>query len=243
MMNDRRPSGRAPDQMREVKLELGAAPFAEGSCLISMGSTQVLCAATVEPGVPRFRDEIGGWVTAEYAMLPRATLQRTRRERSGARGRTQEIQRLIGRSLRAAMDLDALGMRTVTVDCDVLRADGGTRTASITGACLAPGGAMDGLVREGEVEKNPLRQFVAAISAGVVNGKPYLDLDYVEDSTAEVDFNVVALEDSRMVEVQGTAEGEPFDRDGLRALVDLAESGIRQLFELQKEAAAAVRAR
>ncbi|MDP2577570.1 MAG: ribonuclease PH [Candidatus Palauibacterales bacterium] len=240
-MSDLRASGREPDQLREVTLELGAAPFAEGSCLITMGATQVLCAATVEPGVPPFREDIGGWVTAEYAMLPRATQRRTRRERSGARGRTQEIQRLIGRALRAAVDLEALGVRTVTIDCDVLGADGGTRTASITGACLALWQALEGLVKAGELSRSPLRQLVTAVSVGIVDGDPCLDLEYEEDVSAEVDLNVAALEDGRIVEVQGTAEGAPFGRGDLDNLLTLAESGIRRLVEIQREAVKAAR--
>lgn len=240
-MSDLRASGREPDQLREVTLELGAAPFAEGSCLITMGATQVLCAATVEPGVPPFREDIGGWVTAEYAMLPRATQRRTRRERSGARGRTQEIQRLIGRALRAAVDLEALGVRTVTIDCDVLGADGGTRTASITGACLALWQALEGLVKAGELSQSPLRQLVTAVSVGIVEGNPCLDLEYEEDVSAEVDLNVAALEDGRIVEVQGTAEGAPFGRGDLDNLLTLAESGIRRLVEIQREAVKAAR--
>lgn len=240
-MSDLRASGREPDQLREVTLELGAAPFAEGSCLITMGATQVLCAATVEPGVPPFREDIGGWVTAEYAMLPRATQRRTRRERSGARGRTQEIQRLIGRALRAAVDLEALGVRTVTIDCDVLGADGGTRTASITGACLALWQALEGLVKAGELSRSPLRQLVTAVSVGIVDGNPCLDLEYEEDVSAEVDLNVAALEDGRIVEVQGTAEGAPFGRGDLDNLLTLAESGIRRLVEIQREAVKAAR--
>ncbi len=240
-MSDLRASGREPDQLREVTLELGAAPFAEGSCLITMGATQVLCAATVEPGVPPFREDIGGWVTAEYAMLPRATQRRTRRERSGARGRTQEIQRLIGRALRAAVDLEALGVRTVTIDCDVLGADGGTRTASITGACLALWQAFEGLVKAGELSRSPLRQLVTAVSVGIVDGDPCLDLEYEEDVSAEVDLNVAALEDGRIVEVQGTAEGAPFGRGDLDNLLTLAESGIRRLVEIQREAVKAAR--
>ena len=169
-------------------------------------------------------------------MIPRATPQRTRRERSGARGRTQEIQRLIGRSLRAATDLARLGERTVTIDCDVLSADGGTRTASITGACLALWEAMDGLVQAGELESSPLEQLVAATSVGIVGGDPCLDLDYAEDSTADVDLNVVSLEDGRMVEVQGTAEGAPFRREGLAEMLDLAEVGISELLTLQRTA-------
>lgn len=234
-MSIERPAGRKPDQLRETEFELGVAAFAEGSCLVSMGGTQVLCTATIETGVPSFREGKGGWLTGEYAMLPRATLRRTNRERRGPRGRTQEIQRLIGRSLRAAVDLGALGDRTVTVDCDVLAADGGTRTASITGGCLAVADALRELVGAGELETDPLRQLVAAISVGIVGGRPLLDLEYTEDVTADVDFNVVTLEDGRIVEVQGTAEGAPFSRQDLDTLMSLAESGIQELLALQRE--------
>ncbi len=231
-----RPSGRRSDELRPVTIELGAAPFAEGSCIISTGATRVLCTATVEAGVPPWREGRGGWVTGEYAMIPRATPERTRRERTGARGRTQEIQRLIGRSLRAATDLAGLGERTVTIDCDVLSADGGTRTASITGACLALWEALDSLVQAGELTSSPLEQLVAATSVGIVGGDACLDLDYAEDSTADVDLNVVSLEDGRMVEVQGTAEGAPFRREGLAEMLDLAEVGISELLALQRTA-------
>lgn len=231
-----RPGGRRVDQLRPVSFEPGVAPFAEGSCLIAMGRTRVLCTATVEPGVPPWRDESGGgWVTGEYAMLPRSTQERTRRERSGARGRTREIERLIGRALRAATDLDALGPRTVIVDCDVLAADGGTRTAAITGGCVALREAFSGLVRSGALSVNPLRSLVAAISVGIVEGQPRLDLEYSEDVVASVDMNVAALEGDRLVEVQGTAEGDPFGRDELEAMLDLARDGIRELVHLQRQ--------
>jgi len=233
-----RPAGRAPTALRTTTLEPGTAPFAEGSCTITMGATRILCTATVEEGVPPFREGRGGWVTAEYAMLPRATVQRTGRERKGARGRTQEIQRLIGRSLRAAVDLAALGERTVTVDCDVLVADGGTRTASITGACVALEDAFRRLVAAGVIDASPLRQRVAAVSVGVVDGEPRLDLEYVEDSVADVDFNVVSLDDGRFVEIQGTAEGAPFGREGLDRLLGLAAAGIEELLALQRAALA-----
>jgi len=231
-----RPHGRAIDALRPTTLETGTAPFAEGSCTITMGMTRVLCTASVEERVPPWREGRGGWVTGEYAMLPRATNTRTRRERRGAGGRTQEIQRLIGRSLRAAVDLQALGERTVTVDCDVLIADGGTRTASITGACVALEAAFQRLVSEGLLEGSPLLQWVSAISVGIVDGEPRLDLEYVEDSAADVDFNVVSLEDGRFVEVQGTAEGAPFDRAQLDELLALAGAGIVDLLQLQKTA-------
>ncbi len=224
--------------MRPVRFELGAAPNAEGSCLVTFGGTRVLCTASVLEGVPPHREGRGGWVTAEYAMLPRSTHTRTDRERTGPRGRTQEIQRLIGRSLRAATDLAALGAHTVVVDCDVLSADGGTRTASITGACVALHQAVGWLLDEGRVERNPLLCFVAAVSTGLVDEVACLDLDYREDSRAGADFNVVALEDGRLVEVQGTAEGRPFRRDELEAMLGLAEDGIRELIARQKKAVA-----
>ncbi|MDX1396657.1 MAG: ribonuclease PH [Gemmatimonadota bacterium] len=233
-----RPAGRPDDALRPTTLEISTAPFAEGSCTISMGATRVLCTASVEEGVPPFREGKGGWVTAEYAMLPRATNTRTSRERRGARGRTQEIQRLIGRSLRAAVDLEALGEHTVTVDCDVLVADGGTRTASITGACVALERACLWLLDQGFVERHPLRQRVAAISVGMVDGEPRLDLEYVEDVAADVDFNVVSLDDGRFVEVQGTAEGVAFSRAELDALLELADRGISELLERQAAAMA-----
>ncbi|HKK07569.1 MAG TPA: ribonuclease PH [Gemmatimonadota bacterium] len=230
------PTARAAGTLRPVRLEMGAAPFAEGSCLIEAGRTRVLCAATVEEGVPRWREGQGaGWVTGEYAMLPRSTSRRTSRERSGAGGRTKEIQRLIGRSLRAAVDLEALGEHTVVVDCDVLVADGGTRTASVTGGCLALWQALEGLAAAGAVERNPMRRRVAAVSVGIVGGEPRLDLDYALDVAADVDMNVVALEDGRLVEVQGTAEGEPFGRAALDELLDLARAGIAELLERQRE--------
>jgi ribonuclease PH len=235
-MSGRRTSGRRPDELRPVNLELGAAPRAEGSCLIAVGDTRVLCTATLQEGVPPWRAESGGWVTAEYAMLPRSTVERTARERSGPRSRTQEIQRLIGRALRAACDLESLGPRTVIVDCDVLSADGGTRTAAITGGCLALWQAGARLVAAGAVPANPVRQLVAAVSVGVVDGQPCLDLDYAQDVRAEVDMNFAALEDGRIVEVQGTAEGAPFAREALDALLVLAQLGTRQLFVMQREA-------
>ena len=235
-MTGQRRSRRRPDELRPVALELGVAPRAEGSCLISMGETRVLCTATVQDGVPPWREGRGGWVTAEYAMLPRSTLERTSRERSGPRARTQEIQRLIGRSLRAVTDLAALGPRTVIIDCDVLSADGGTRTASITGGCLALYQAAARLVDAGGLESNPVRQLVAAVSVGVVDGAVCLDLDYAEDVSAEVDMNFAALEDGRIVEVQGTAEGEPFDRGALDELLDLASAGVRELILRQRQA-------
>jgi ribonuclease PH len=217
-----------------LSIEVGPAPYAEGSCIIAAGNTRVLCTASVVEGVPRWRESSGqGWVTAEYAMLPRATHTRTGRERTGPKGRTQEIQRLIGRSLRSVTDMKVMGPLTVTVDCDVLQADGGTRTASITGACVALSLAGDWMVQEGLAVRNPLRERVAAVSVGIVDGVPSLDLDYPEDSSAQVDMNVVGTQSGGLVEVQGTAEGDPFKRDELDALIDLAQSGLEGLFAAQ----------
>jgi len=232
-----RSEGRRPDQLRSVTIEIDVSPYAEGSALISTGDTRVLCTASVEEGVPPWRAASGaGWVTAEYAMLPRATHTRTRRERNGAKGRTQEIQRLIGRSLRSVTDLEAMGAYQVTVDCDVLQADGGTRTASITGACVALVLAGDWMLQEGLVDRNPVRRRVAAVSVGVVDGEPRLDLDYGEDSSAQVDMNVVGSEDGALVEVQGTAEGDPFSRREMDRMLDLALLGLQDLFAAQASA-------
>ncbi len=232
-----RSEDRRPDQLRTLTIETGVAPYAEGSCIISAGNTRVLCTASVVEGVPRWREASGaGWVTAEYAMLPRATHTRTGRERNGPRGRTQEIQRLIGRSLRSVTDMKAMGPVTVTVDCDVLQADGGTRTASITGACVALALAGDWMIQEGLCVQSPLRERVAAVSVGIVDGTPRLDLDYPEDSAAQVDMNVVGTQSGGLVEVQGTAEGDPFRRDELDALMDLALSGIEGLLAAQAQA-------
>jgi ribonuclease PH len=222
--------------MRPVSFELDAAPNAEGSCLVSFGRTRVLCSASVLEGVPPHREGKGGWVTAEYAMLPRSTNTRSDRERRGPRGRTQEIQRLIGRSLRAATDLEALGPYTVIVDCDVLVADGGTRTASITGACLALEQAIDWLQNDRRIDQPAFGARVAAVSVGIVGGVPCLDLDYLEDSSADSDFNLVALEDGRFVEVQGTAEEQPFSSQELGELLRLGEAGIRSLIRAQQAA-------
>lgn len=231
---------RSNDVLREVTLERGAAPNAEGSCLITFGSTRVLCTASVEAGVPSWRKGSGeGWLTAEYAMLPRATTTRTPRERGQVGGRTQEIQRLIGRSLRAMLDDFAFGEYTVRVDCDVLQADGGTRTAAITGACVAVVDAFDWLVARGAVGSTPVRRRVAAVSVGLVDGEPRLDLDYAEDVRAGVDMNVVMTSDGRFVEVQGTGEHATFDRATLDRLLDLAAGGIREL--LGKQAAVLAR--
>ena len=232
-----RTDGRSAGQLRALNLELDSAPYAEGSCLISAGQTRVLCAASVQEGVPGWREKSGaGWVTAEYGMLPRSTHTRSARERGQVGGRTQEIQRLIGRSLRSVVDLEALGPWTVIVDCDVLQADGGTRTASVTGASAALWSAFAGLVKAGTLERNPMREMVAAVSVGIVDGEPVLDLDYPEDSSAQVDMNVVATEAGHFIEVQGTAEGNPFRRDEMDELLDLAIEGIVTLVRAQKAA-------
>ena len=234
----RRADGRLPDELRPVSVELGIQKWAEGSCLIRLGGTHVLCAASVEDRVPpHLRGKGSGWDTAEYSMLPRSTAERTTREAAVGRvgGRTHEIQRLIGRSLRGIVDLSKLGERTVTVDCDVLQADGGTRTASITGGYIALAVA---LTRYG-MERH-LRGHIAAVSVGIVDGRPVLDLDYAEDSHAEVDFNVVGTDAATFVELQGTAEGKPFDRASVNALLDLADRGLAQLFEAQARAIATV---
>ena len=236
-----RPSGRTPDQLRFVKLSRGFAKHAEGSALIEYGDTQVLCTASIEDGVPAFlRGKGQGWITAEYGMLPRATHTRSAREaaRGKQSGRTQEIQRLIGRSLRAVIDLKALGERTVTIDCDVLQADGGTRTASITGGYVVLAEACEKLVRRGAVRANPVHGQIAAVSVGIVGGVPVLDLDYAEDSQAETDMNVVMNHGGAFVEIQGTAEGHAFRRHELDALLDLATKGLEQLFTLQAQALA-----
>ncbi len=232
-----RHDGRRPDQGRPVSIDTGVAPYAEGSCIIATGQTRVLCTASVVAGVPAWRERSGaGWVTAEYAMLPRATHTRTSRERSGPKGRTQEIQRLIGRSLRSVTDMGALGQYTITVDCDVLQADGGTRTASITGACVALELALRWMLHEGMVVRSPMKEKVAAVSVGLVDGVACLDLDYREDSAAQVDMNLVATESGGLVEVQGTAEGDPFPRRDLDALMDLGMSGIEALLAAQARA-------
>jgi ribonuclease PH len=227
-----RHDGRARDALRPVHFELGVQHFAEGSVVVHFGDTQVLCAASVLTDVPRWMRGSGrGWVTAEYAMLPRATSERTRREVSSGRpsGRTQEIQRLIGRALRSVIDLEALGERAIVVDCDVLVADGGTRTASITGGWMALSLALDAMVAAGTLPARPALDPVAAVSVGIVDGAPVLDLDYTEDVNAQVDMNVVATADGRIVEVQGTAEQSPFSREQLDELLDLALVGCRQL--------------
>src|SRR5690242_15673347 len=232
-----RPSGRAPDQLRPVRLTRRFAKHAEGSVLIEFGDTHVLCTASVEESVPPFlRGKGQGWVTAEYGMLPRSTHTRSAREAAKGKqsGRTQEIQRLIGRSLRAVTDLALLGERQITLDCDVLQADGGTRTASITGACVALHDAIAGLIKAGKLEQNPLRDYVAAVSVGIYEGVAVLDLDYPEDSACDTDMNVVMTGSGGIVEVQGTAEGEPFSREELDELLALADRGIAQLVAQQK---------
>ena len=234
-----RPSGRAPDELRNVVLEPGFSKYAEGSCLARFGETHVLCNASVEENVPPFLRNTGtGWVTAEYGMLPRSTHTRTDREAARGRqsGRTQEIQRLIGRSLRAVIDTKALGERQIRVDCDVIQADGGTRTAAITGAWVALRIAVDGLVEKGLLSASPLGGSVAAVSCGVFNDVPVLDLDYAEDSNADADANFVLTGDGGIVEVQGTAEGEPFSRAAFDELMTLAEKGIADLTRLQMKA-------
>jgi ribonuclease PH len=234
-----RSDGRGPGDLRPVKLELGYLEWAEGSVLLEMGKTRVLAAASFEAKVPKFLAGTGrGWVTAEYSMLPRSTEVRTPREVGKGRpsGRTQEIQRLVGRSLRAVTRMDRLGENTIWMDCDVLQADGGTRTASITAGYIALALAARTLKERGVVADNPLATEVAAVSAGIVDGEPLVDLAYDEDARAEVDFNVVMTGDGRLVEVQGTAEGEPFSRAELDSLVDLASSGIRQLVDVQRDA-------
>ncbi len=236
-----RPSGRQPDQMRDVRLEPGCNPYAEGSCLVRFGNTHVLCTASVEERVPPFLRNSGtGWVTAEYGMLPRATHTRTGREaaRGKQSGRTQEIQRLIGRSLRAVTDLAAMGERQIRIDCDVLQADGGTRTAAITGGWVALRLAFDGLVADGKLDAVPMSDSVAAVSCGLYEGVAVLDLDYPEDSSAQADANFVLTGAGGIVEVQGTAETAPFSRAELDALLDLAIQGVAHLTALQKDAVA-----
>ena len=236
-----RPSQRQPDQLRTVKITRNFTRHAEGSVLIEMGDTRVLCTASVEENVPPFlRGKGQGWVTAEYGMLPRSTHTRSAREAAKGKqtGRTQEIQRLIGRSLRAVTDLKALGERQVTLDCDVLQADGGTRCASITGAWIALYEACDKLVQAGKLPANPVKDHVAAVSVGIFEGSPVLDLDYPEDSGCDTDMNVVMTGQGGIVEVQGTAEGEPFTREQMNVLMDLATMGIRQLIAAQESALA-----
>lgn len=236
-----RPSGRTTSQIRPVTITRNFTAHAEGSVLIEIGDTKVLCNATVEVGVPRFMKGQGkGWVTAEYGMLPRSTHTRNQREaaRGKQSGRTMEIQRLIARSLRAAVDLAALGENTITIDCDVIQADGGTRTASITGACVALVDAINYMRKEEIIKTNPLKHLIAAISVGVYKGTPIADLEYVEDSEAETDMNVIMTEDGRLIEVQGTAEEEPFTFDEMQEMMGLAKSAITELINEQKKALA-----
>ena len=236
-----RPSRRAPDEMRPVPRERGVARYAEGSCLVKFGETHVLCTASLEERAPPWLRGSGkGWVTAEYSMLPRATLERTRREVTSGKpsGRTQEIQRLIGRSLRAVVDLPALNEKQITLDCDVLQADGGTRTAAISGAWIALRDCIEWMRARELVKTNPLRDHIAAVSCGIVKGVPVLDLDYAEDSTAETDANFVMTGSGGIVEVQGTAEGKPFSQAELLSLLSLADTGIKRLVDLQKMAVA-----
>jgi ribonuclease PH len=234
-----RPSGRSPDQLRPVSFVRGFTRHAEGSVLVAYGETKVLCTASVEERVPAWKKEKGGgWVTAEYGMLPRATHERSRREAATGKqgGRTLEIQRLIGRALRSVVDLDALGNVQITVDCDVLQADGGTRTAAITGGYVALVDAVAALQRRGVLKASPLHGQVAAVSVGIAGGTPVIDLDYREDVDAETDMNVVMNEAGAFVEVQGTAEGHAFRRDELNKMLDLATRGIQQLLQAQREA-------
>lgn len=232
-----RPSGRQPDQLRPVHFTRHFTKHAEGSVLVAFGDTQVICTASVEDRVPRFLTGQGqGWVTAEYGMLPRATGSRTGREAARGKqgGRTMEIQRLIGRSLRAVVDLKALGERTVTLDCDVIQADGGTRTASITGAWVALSDALSGLVERGELEQSPITTAVASVSVGIYQGTPVLDLDYAEDSNADTDMNVVMNDAGGFIEVQGTAEGQAFSAEEMQAMLGLARDGIADLTQRQQ---------
>lgn len=232
-----RSAGRALEQMRPVTLTRNYTKYAEGSVLVEFGDTKVLCTATVEEGVPRFLKGQGqGWITAEYGMLPRATHSRNTREASKGKqsGRTLEIQRLIARSLRAAVDLKKLGEFTIILDCDVLQADGGTRTAAITGAYVALADAVGKSVASGKLKVDPMKGLVAAVSVGIVEGKALCDLEYVEDAKAETDMNVVMTEDGRMIELQGTAEGEPFSNEELSVLLSLARSGIETIFRAQR---------
>jgi len=236
-----RPSGRQNDQLRDISIEREFTKHAEGSVLVSFGDTKVICTASVDSGVPRFmKGEGRGWVTAEYGMLPRATGSRNNREaaRGKQTGRTVEIGRLIGRSLRAALDMELLGENTIVLDCDVIQADGGTRTASITGAFVALSDAINKMLAEGTIKKNPIKHPLAAISVGIWNDTAVLDLDYAEDSTAETDLNVVMTGTGGFVEIQGTAEGEPFMPDQLSAMLALAEKGVRELCEIQEKALA-----
>lgn len=232
-----RPSGRTANQIRPVTLTRQYTCHAEGSVLVEFGNTKVLCNATVEEGVPRFMKGQGkGWITAEYSMLPRSTHTRSGREAARGKqgGRTLEIQRLIARSLRAAVDLKLLGENTITLDCDVIQADGGTRTASITGACVAMVDALTYMRSKGILKANPLKHMIAALSVGIYKGTPIADLEYLEDSDAETDMNIVMTESGKLIEVQGTAEGEPFSFDEMDEMLTIAKHGLRELFDIQK---------
>ncbi|MCZ4310059.1 ribonuclease PH [Vibrio atlanticus] len=236
-----RPNNRAVDQIRPIKITRNYTAYAEGSVLVEFGNTKVLCNATVEENVPRWLKGQGkGWVTAEYGMLPRATHTRNRREAASGKqgGRTMEIQRLIARSLRAVVDLKVMGEIMITVDCDVIQADGGTRTASISGASVAMADAINSLLASGKLKKNPMKGHVAAVSVGIVGAQALCDLEYVEDSAADTDMNVVMTEDGKMIEIQGTAEGEPFSHEELMQLLALANKGIADIVEAQKAALA-----
>ena len=233
-----RPSKRTPDQMRQVTFQTNFTKHAEGSILVSFGDTKVICTASVENRVPRWMDrDQGGWVTAEYGMLPRSTNTRMGREAAWGKqgGRTMEIQRLIGRALRAAVNLEKLGERTITLDCDVIQADGGTRTASISGAFVALYHAIQLLLESGQLEENPITHFVASVSVGIFQGTPVLDLDYAEDSTAETDMNIVMNDDRGFIEIQGTAEGTPFSNSEMDQMLDLARKGINEIIQAQKQ--------
>lgn len=229
-----RPDGRAPDELRPIKIQLGFLETAEGSCWIEFGKTKILCTASFSDSVPKWMDTEKGWVTAEYAMLPKSSKTRIAREGARPRGRTAEIQRLIGRSLRAVTDLNALGPKMVNIDCDVIQADGGTRTAAVTGALLAFWEASHLMRSAGAIPGWPIRERLAAVSVGVVSGVPMLDLCYEEDSLAEVDMNIVMTASGKLIEVQGTAEQEPFSRDRLNELLDLGAAGIQTLLEIQE---------
>jgi ribonuclease PH len=236
-----RPSGRRPEQLRPTRISRHFTSHAEGSVLVEFGNTKVICTASIEENVPRFLKGKGqGWLTAEYGMLPRSTGSRMDREavRGKQSGRTQEIQRLIGRSLRAAVDLKALGERTIYLDCDVIQADGGTRTAAITGACVALNDALAKLVNNKKLAESPARSMIAAVSVGMYQGEPVLDLDYLEDSSADTDLNVVMNEKGHFIEVQGTAEAEPFSPEQLQQMLDLAGQGIADLVKIQRMALA-----
>ena len=236
-----RPSGRTASQIRPVTITRQYTCHAEGSVLVEFGNTKVLCNATVDEGVPRFMTGQGkGWITAEYSMLPRATHTRSGREAARGKqgGRTLEIQRLIARSLRAAVDLKLLGENTITLDCDVIQADGGTRTASITGACVALVDALTYMRSKGIIKTNPLKHMIAALSVGIYEGTPIADLEYTEDSEAETDMNIVMTETGKLIEVQGTAEGEPFSFEELDEMLNIAKHGLRELFDIQKAALA-----